>query len=54
MSKKPKGRLGARSAITGQFVPLNEAKQKPSTTVREIIPLRGHGDTGRSGKKKSK
>jgi hypothetical protein len=45
---KPKGRMGERSAVTGQWVPKGTAAKRPSTTVREVIPLPGHGDTGRS------
>ena len=55
MGKSRKGRVGARDSITGQFIPLEESKRRPRTTQREVIPLPGHGDTGRydnKGKRK--
>jgi len=51
MSKKRQARLGARDAETGLFIPLEEARKHPKTTVREHIPLPGYGDTGRGTKK---
>jgi hypothetical protein len=55
MSKKPTGRIGGRDARTGEFIPISETKRRPATTVREIIPLPGHGDSGRGkGGKKGK
>jgi len=51
MSKKPQARLGGRDARTGEFIPLKETYKRPSTTVREHIPLPGYGDTGRGTKK---
>ena len=45
--KKPESRIGGRDARTGEFVPLEETRRRPDTTVRERIPLPGHGDTGR-------
>jgi hypothetical protein len=47
MGKKrgSKSHTGARSAITGQFVPIQYAKKHPKTTVIERIPNPGHGDT---------
>lgn len=53
MSKQqPKTRIGGRDSRTGQFIPVEETKRRPETTQRERIPLPGHGDTGRSEKKK--
>lgn len=50
--KKPRGHLGARDNNTGQFVPREELKRRPSTTTGEVIPNPGHGDTGRYDKNK--
>lgn len=44
---KRQGRIGERDARDGRFVKSGTAKQRPSTTVREVIPLPGYGDTGR-------
>lgn len=52
MAKKPKSRIGGRDARTGEFIPVKETHERPATTVRERIPLPGHGDTGRSKKRK--
>jgi hypothetical protein len=47
------GHVGVRDTISGQFVKKGTEIRRPSTTVREIIPNPGHGDTGRSkGNKK--
>jgi len=50
MSKQnqPRTRIGERDARTGQFVPAGTARIRPSTTVRERVPLKGYGDTRRS------
>ena len=32
--------MRVRDARTGQYVPSGEAKRRPSTTVREVIPPR--------------
>ena len=51
-----KARRGARDAGTGKFIPIKEADRRPATTIKENIPLPGHGDTdrgGKGGKKKS-
>ena len=53
MPKKPRTRVAGRDAKTGQFIPVEETKKRPATTVRERVPLPGHGDTG-SGKKKDR
>jgi hypothetical protein len=54
MSKRPPPttRIGGRDSRTGQFVPVKETERRPDTTQRERIPLPGHGDTGRSEKRK--
>jgi hypothetical protein len=49
-TKKPAGRIGGRDNDTGQFVPLKETRERPKETTREVIPLPGHGDTGRYDK----
>ena len=47
MAKKQRqSRVGGRDAKNGQFIPLSETKRRPTTTVREHIPLPGFGDTG--------
>lgn len=35
-----------RDAGTGQFIPVNKARQNPAKTVVEWVPKPGHGDTG--------
>lgn len=42
-SKKPKAALKGRDATTGQFIPVEEARRRPSTTVVERVPLPGKG-----------
>jgi len=37
MAKKPSGTKIGRDAKTGQFIPVSEAKKRPSTTVVETI-----------------
>ncbi len=51
MAKERQARRGARDSRTGQFIPVEEADRRPATTQKENIPLPGHGDTGRGGKK---
>jgi hypothetical protein len=46
-NKKPERRIGGRDARTGQFIRVEKTRRRPDTTVRERIPLPGHGDTGR-------
>lgn len=48
---KGKTTLRGRDASTGQFIPVEEARQRPATTVVERVPKPGYGDTGRSDKK---
>jgi hypothetical protein len=45
--KKPESRIGGRDARTGQSIPVEETRRRPDTTVRERVPLPGHGDTGK-------
>lgn len=45
MSKSSKTFTIGRNASTGKFIPVSEARQKPSTTVVERVPKPGHGDT---------
>lgn len=37
-----------RDSKSGQFIPVNEARERPQTTTVEHIPKSGHGDTGRA------
>jgi hypothetical protein len=34
-----------RDSKTGQFIPVEEAKRRPSTTTVERVPKSGYGDT---------
>jgi hypothetical protein len=55
MSNDRKTFDAGRDARTGQFVPVEETKRRPDTTVRERVPKPGYGDTGSGsggGKKK--
>lgn len=45
MSKKPQATLKGRDARNGQFIPVEEARRRPETTVVERVPLPGYGDT---------
>ena len=47
MSKNAKTFPIGRDAKTGEFVPVKEAKQYPSTHTVERMPKSGYGDTGR-------
>lgn len=51
MSKDSKTTLKGRDAGSGQFIPVEQARRNPSTSVVERVPKPGRGDTG-SGKKK--
>lgn len=52
-SKKPTSHLQGRSAITGRFKPVTDARRQPDTSVVERVPNPGYGDSGRSnGRKK--
>jgi hypothetical protein len=37
--------LKGRDAKTGQFIPVKEARQRPTTTTVERVPKSGYGDT---------
>lgn len=50
--KSSKTHLGGRDSRNGQFIPVSEAKSRPSTSVVERIPKPGYGDTGRGKKGK--
>lgn len=44
MSKgKPETSLKGRDAKTGQFIPVQDARRRPNTTVVERVPLPGKG-----------
>jgi hypothetical protein len=45
MSKNSKTTLKGRDSKTGQFIPVQEARQHPSTTQVERVPKPGYGDT---------
>jgi len=42
-SKDRESTLKGRDASTGKFIPVEEARQRPSTTVVERVPLPGKG-----------
>jgi len=52
--KPPTGRIGGRDNDTGRFVPVEKTYERPKDTTREVIPLPGHGDTGRYDKDKKR
>lgn len=39
--------LRGRDAGDGRFIPVKEARQRPSTTVVERVPLPGKGTSGK-------
>lgn len=43
MAKKKITTLKGRDSKTGQFIPIKEAKRRPSTTEIERIPIPGKG-----------
>lgn len=45
-SKERQSRLAGRDAETGRFIPVEEARERPKTTVVERLPLPGHGTEG--------
>lgn len=45
MAKDSKTRLIGRDAKTGEFIPVKEARERPSTTVVERVPKPGYGDS---------
>lgn len=42
-TKDRESSLRGRDAKTGEFIPVSEARQRPSTTVVERVPLPGKG-----------
>jgi hypothetical protein len=53
MSKGRKTFDVGRDSRTGHFIPVEEAKKRPNTTVIERVPKAGYGDT-KSHKPKKK
>jgi hypothetical protein len=51
MSKGSKTTTRGRDSGSGQFIPVSEARRRPSTTTVERVPKSGFGDTDR-GKKR--
>jgi len=49
MAKSGKTTLRGRDASTGQFIPVSEARQRPTTTVVERVPKAGYGDSKKEG-----
>lgn len=45
MSKESKTSLRGREADTGRFIPVEAARRRPETTVVEMVPKPGYGDT---------
>jgi len=45
MAKESKTSLHGRSAETGRFTTVKEARKNPKTHVVERVPKPGHGDT---------
>lgn len=45
MSKDSKTFPIGRDSKTGEFIPVKDAKARPSTTTVERMPKPGHGDT---------
>jgi hypothetical protein len=43
VKKKPETSLRGRDAKTGLFIPVKKARQRPSTTTVERVPLPGKG-----------
>jgi hypothetical protein len=43
MAKERESTLKGRDARTGQFIPVKDARERPSTTVVERVPLPGKG-----------
>jgi hypothetical protein len=41
--KAPETSLKGRDARTGEFIPVKDARQRPSTAVVERVPLPGKG-----------
>lgn len=45
MTTKSKTVTRGRDAKSGQFIPVEEARKRPNTTVVERVPKPWHGDT---------
>lgn len=45
MAKDSKTTLRGRDAKTGEFITVQEARQRPNTTTVERVPKPGYGDT---------
>jgi hypothetical protein len=45
MGKDSKTTLKGRDSKTGQFIPVEEARERPATTTVERVPKPGYGDT---------
>lgn len=45
MGKESKTTLKGRDSRNGQFIPVKEARERPSTTQVERVPKPGYGDT---------
>ncbi len=45
MAKESKTTLRGRDSKTGEFITVQEARQRPSTTTVERVPKPGYGDT---------
>lgn len=52
MAKDSRTTLRGRDARTGEFIPVQDARERPDTTTVERVPKPGYGDTGRSGSRK--
>ena len=49
MSKARTHKAG-RSAVNGQFIPVEQARRQPDKSVVERVPNPGYGDTQKKGK----
>jgi hypothetical protein len=45
MGKDSKTTPRGRDSKTGEFIPVEEARRRPSTTTVERVPKPGYGDT---------
>jgi hypothetical protein len=50
MGKESKTSLRGRDSSTGEFIPVKEARERPSTTTVERVPKPGYGDTDKKNK----
>lgn len=51
MAKPKRTTPRGRDAESGRFIPIEEARRRPKTTVVERVPTPGHGDTKKPKKK---